>query len=546
MTDTSPERTGLVLGPLLRYVGRTDATVWVETAAACTVEVLGARARTFVVHGHHYALVRVQGLQPGTQTAYEVHLDGERVWPEAGSAFPPSVICTRPRPAPLELVFGSCRTSVAHTEEENRKHGIDTLRTHARRMMRQDPADWPTLLLLVGDQVYADEPSDEMEEFIKARRDVHKGSKKELADFEEYTELYRLAWTEPSIRWVLSVLPSVMIFDDHDVRDDWNTSDVWRRTMAEKSWWPRRIVGALGSYWLYQHVGNFEPAQLDQDALLARLQEGDGDGGKLLDEFAWESDQHPGRNRFSYSRDLEDCRLVVIDSRAGRITDPRQRRMVDEPEWQWIDERLTGDLDHLLIATSLPYLLPEGVHDVEAWNEAVCAGVWGRGGAVVGEKVRQALDLEHWAAFRHSFDQMAASLTEVATGRRGRPPASVLLLSGDVHYSYVAEASLAKGSDAESRVYQLVCSPVRNPLPRLMRLANGAAQFGVARLIGHSLARLAGLGHPHMSWDVTRGPWFANALATVSLDGRAASVRWETSNSGAEDELEGVARVTLT
>jgi len=546
VSDTSAEPTGLVLGPLLRYVGSTDATVWVETAAPCTVEVLGCRQRTFTVHGHHYALVRVEGLQPGTQTAYEVHLDGGRVWPEAGSDLPASTIRTRPQPGPLELVFGSCRTSVAHTEEENRKHGIDTLRTLARRMTKQHPTDWPGLLLLVGDQVYADEPSDEMEDYIKDRRDVSVGPKKELADFEEYTELYRLAWTEPSIRWVLSVLPSVMIFDDHDVRDDWNTSDVWRSTMAQTPWWPARIVGALGSYWLYQHIGNLEPAHLDADLLLARLQAGDGDGGELLDEFARESDQHPGRNRFSYSRDLEDSRLVVIDSRCGRITDPRQRRMVDEPEWQWIDERLTGDLDHLLIATSLPYLLPEGLHDVEAWNEAVCAGVWGRRGALVGEKIRQALDLEHWAAFRRSFDQMGESLADVAAGRRGRPPASVLVLSGDVHYSYVAEASHTGARDAESRVYQLVCSPVRNPLPRLLRLANGVAQFGVARIIGHSLARLAGVGHPSMVWDVTHGPWFANALATVSLDGRSASVRWDTSHGKAEDELERVAEVTLT
>src|SRR4028119_1079911 len=46
----------LVLGPLLRYAGETDATVWVETDAACEVEVLGCRSRTFRVVGYHYAL----------------------------------------------------------------------------------------------------------------------------------------------------------------------------------------------------------------------------------------------------------------------------------------------------------------------------------------------------------------------------------------------------------------------------------------------------------------------------------------------------------
>ena len=98
----------LVLGPLLRYVGSTTATVWVETDAPCTVEVLGhepdagvrsggpeGRSPTFHVEGHHYGLVLLEDLEPGTERAYEVHLDGERVWPQPGDPRPPSVI--RPR-----------------------------------------------------------------------------------------------------------------------------------------------------------------------------------------------------------------------------------------------------------------------------------------------------------------------------------------------------------------------------------------------------------------------------------------------------------------
>ncbi len=52
----------LVLGPLLRYVGETDAVVWVETDEPCTVEVLGHSEPTFCVAGHHYGLVIVEGL----------------------------------------------------------------------------------------------------------------------------------------------------------------------------------------------------------------------------------------------------------------------------------------------------------------------------------------------------------------------------------------------------------------------------------------------------------------------------------------------------
>ena len=83
----------LVLGPLLRYVDDTSAAVWVETGCAATVEVtrgsVSALARTFAVHGHHYALVELSGLAPGTTEPYTVAVDGEQVWPESGS--PPLV-----------------------------------------------------------------------------------------------------------------------------------------------------------------------------------------------------------------------------------------------------------------------------------------------------------------------------------------------------------------------------------------------------------------------------------------------------------------------
>ncbi len=55
----------LVLGPLLRHAGLSDATVWVETDAPCEVEVLGCSSSTFRVGSHHYALVHVTGLESG-------------------------------------------------------------------------------------------------------------------------------------------------------------------------------------------------------------------------------------------------------------------------------------------------------------------------------------------------------------------------------------------------------------------------------------------------------------------------------------------------
>ena len=115
MTDVDRPGDGaaprLVLGPLLRYVGEHEATIWVETDRACQVEILGHQARTFEVAGHHYALVIIAGLRPGTEYEYQVALDGTVRWPEPDSDFPPSVLRTTDPARTLRLTYGSCRVA---------------------------------------------------------------------------------------------------------------------------------------------------------------------------------------------------------------------------------------------------------------------------------------------------------------------------------------------------------------------------------------------------------------------------------------------------
>ena len=109
----------LILGPMLRYLDESQATIWVETDVPCEVEVLGRKEPTFCVEDHHYALVPITGLEPGETYAYEVRLDGEVRWPEADSEFPPSTIRPIDPEERLKIVFGSCRVTVPHREPWN-------------------------------------------------------------------------------------------------------------------------------------------------------------------------------------------------------------------------------------------------------------------------------------------------------------------------------------------------------------------------------------------------------------------------------------------
>lgn len=560
-TDDGP----LVLGPLLRHVSGSTATVWVSTRDAATVAVTcgdrRASAATFAVEGHHYALVVLDGLAPGSRTPYRVSVDGVEVWPlppdtppgttPPGTALPPSVIETLEPDRDIRIAFGSCRVSVPHDAENTRRHGVDALRAFAIDLARDpDRDDRPDVLALLGDQVYADDTSQAMQEFIRHRRNEEQGPGTELKDFVEYAHLYRLAWSDPWNRWLLSTLPSSMIFDDHDVRDDWNTSAQWHAEMNATDWWHERMIGAMSSYWVYQHMGNLAPDELERDEIwqLVLAHRRSGATGELdltadLRAFAARVDAHPDTYRWSHTRALGRARLIVVDSRAARDLRPGHRSMLDAKEMAWLDRQLQGGDEHLFIGTSLPFLMPPGLHAVEALDEVMADGHWGGPAARIGEKLRQGADLEHWAAFGASFAAVLEMVVELARGERGPAPRTMTFLSGDVHNSYITELDGAH-SGLVSRVTQAVCSPIRNPLAAPMKLVTRMLSHGLAAPVQWLARRSTHVPHVPYRWSVTHGPWFDNNLAMVAVAPERLHFTWDAGDvTGDDHDHPGLRRV---
>ena len=532
-----------MLGPLLRYVSSKAATIWVEVDEACVVSVLGVEQRTFSFAGHHYALVMVTDLPADSTIPYEVHLDGVRHWPPADSAMPPSCIRTLAREHHARIVFGSCRAVAPHEEPythervvDPRGIGADAMRAVGVRMTEQQPDEWPDLMLMIGDQVYADESSPATQQRIEER---HRGEgappPRVVANFEEYTWLYREAWTPEVERWMLSVTPTAMIFDDHDMIDDWNISDTWVADIRAEPWWPEHIIGGLVSYWIYQHLGNLSPEAIEAEGMLAEVIAA-GDATDYLRRWALESERFtpiPGGYQFSFDRHVGNAHVVMIDDRNGRVLDPTKRRMVDADEWAWIRQQCAEPTEHLVLAMSLPLFVPGGLHGFQQWSERRCDGTHRL--HKDHEWLRRALDLEDWAAFDLSFREFEDLLVDTGTSTGDhQAPHTITVVAGDIHFAYVARVDMPDGVD--SRVNQIVASPMRNTLARHERMVLRLAVSRFGRRLGNALMRRAGRDASQLVWDLEGSPVFHNNIGTLDFVDQSGTVQLETAYAPSDDD----------
>ena len=509
----------LLIGPLLRHVGATDATVWVETDAPCEVEVLGVREHTWTVAGHHYALVILADLEPGSTTPYEVRLDGERAWPPLAGDRPPSIIRT------LGDGRRRCGSRSARAGTAARRRS-STIRTSTRTRSPRSPGGWPARTSRMARRAaHARRPGLRRRDLRgdpapdpRRRRRYPTGAKDQVADFEEYTWLYLESWTDPDVRWLLSTVPSAMIFDDHDVRDDWNTSHAWRdghrsaplvgRSASSAGWPP---TGSTSTW------ATCAPDELAENELYQRVRRtATATPSRCCASSPRTPTARPTAPRARggrYRRDFGRTRLLVIDSRCGRIlADGDRAAWSARTSSPGSRSRSRGDYDHLLIGTSLPWLLARALHDLEAWNEALADGAGGQRWARWSEKLRRAADLEHWAAFRQSFERLAGL---IARGRPRRPQ----LRAGPGHGlralrrrpPRLRRARRSSPSRCRRRVYQLTCSPLHNYVPAADEagLPGGVEPARRATRVRRLLRRVGPVPQPSLSWERLCGPFSA-------------------------------------
>jgi len=271
----------------------------------------------------------------------------------------------------------------------------------------------------------------------------------------------------PAVRRVLANVPTFMIFDDHDVTDDWNLTKVWKEKIRARPTGRRVVSNALAAYWAFQGWGN-DPESMDgevADAVVGFLSESRVDGD-AFDSTMWEFD------RWSFFAPTAPP-TVVLDTRTQRHYDSPEggARLLGEAELQHVAEvaRSAGHKpgSPLVLVSAVP------VFGFELQER--------RQKYLVGKVGPYEIDFEAWHSNLRGFVDLMRLLVERLQ------PSPCIILSGDVHYAVNALASFAI-DDNRLPIIQVVSSGFKH--------ASVAAKTALS-----SLGRLLHKRHVREGWD---------------------------------------------
>ncbi|MGX1500365.1 hypothetical protein ACSSV1_005430 [Labrenzia sp. MBR-25] len=254
----------------------------------------------------------------------------------------------------------------------------------------------------------------------------------------------------PACRRLMAHLPTAMIFDDHDITDDWNLSLAWEQA-AYTHPLSRRVIGnALVAYALNQAWGNRAEAigpdiiPCVEAALDAPGSEAHEDAiTRLLDYEQWDYQWQTSPP------------LIVLDTRTRRW---RSERSASDPsgllDWEAVTDlqtHLKGE-DAVLLVSAAPIF---GVKLIETVQKLF---------TLAGKPLT--VDAEYWMAHPGT----ASAILNVFS-HRGTPQHFVIL-SGDVHYSFVYDVELRQSAPKLSgeigdgpKIWQICSSGIKNKWP---------------------------------------------------------------------------------
>ena len=246
----------------------------------------------------------------------------------------------------------------------------------------------------------------------------------------------------PNFEKLLANTPTLMIFDDHDVTDDWNLTADWEQHVYGNRVTKHIIRDALLSYTLFQGWGNCpEQAQ----PLINELKKLSKQHDYASDAFTDSIFEH---NFWHYEVNTTP-RIVVLDTRTHRWRSETSTKnpsgLMDWQRLEQLEQELYKPQNSVLVVSAAPVF---GVKAIEVVQ---------KGCEIVGQELL--VDVENWMAHQGSAKKLMNML------RHDDAPNEVIIISGDVHYSFCFSAQRRFSSDTD-KIWQLTCSGFKNEFPQ--------------------------------------------------------------------------------
>lgn len=327
--------------------------------------------------------------------------------------------------AVVDLIFGGARKPV-FTSDNAHNHLISLAEVLAMYLLVWSPAPWQNLSIPKADHL-----------------DLTDKQKVEYQ--REHEALSVFSANLGAVRRVMAHLPVAMIFDDHDVTDDWNLTAAWEQAAYGHPFSKRIIGNALLGYLICQGWGN-APEQIPDELLSQTQQVLLNPGLSLHDQLI---DRLLQFSHWHYQWPTDPI-LIVLDTRTHRW---RSERSLDQPSGLMDWESLTDLQQQLLGHQSVVIVSPAPIFGVKLIETVQRIFTW------FGQPLM--VDAENWMAHRGS----AYALMNLF--KHPRTPRHFVILSGDVHYSFVYDIEL-RGLAHSPHIWQVTSSGIKNEFPRTL------------------------------------------------------------------------------
>lgn len=266
----------------------------------------------------------------------------------------------------------------------------------------------------------------------------------------------------PQVQRLFAHIPTYMIFDDHDVTDDWNLTVGWEHAVDQNQFATQVIGNGLAAYWMCQGWGN-APENFNQDFMVQTKQlfselvsikqvvQSEPLGDAVIGEL------EPTRHK-QYIEMLDrfeewhytintSPKVIVLDTRTRRWrSESRMNKPSGLMDWEALVELQHQLLhqDKVVIISAAPMF---GVKFIETLQKMA---------TTVGKPL--VIDAENWMAHPGSANTLISIFTHTKT------PTNFVVLSGDVHYSFAYDIKLRYRRNSPN-IYQITCSGIKNQFP---------------------------------------------------------------------------------